>query len=204
MIGGRQSALEIGLLLAESGAEVTIVHRHDTPDFAPSDWSWVAGDLESSERNPSWFADLRAERRSAIEERFWQEGRLRLEPWLGPRFEKIDCTIHPNTTVKNVRSDANGIRVELEGGSNDSLVVDDIICATGYEVDIRRVPYLRDLVPELECEGAFPKLNSGFESTSIPGLFISGLAASKAFGPYMGFLVSSPFAARRILSRIAA
>ncbi len=51
IIGGRQSAFEWATLLAEEGADaIHVVHRHDTPDFAPADWSFVDGlmDLTSS------------------------------------------------------------------------------------------------------------------------------------------------------------
>src|SRR5262249_21723744 len=42
-IGGRQSAFEWAALVSDAGAAaVYICHRHDSPSFKMSDWSWVA------------------------------------------------------------------------------------------------------------------------------------------------------------------
>ena len=55
IVGGRQSAFEWAALMVEAGAaEVHISYRHDTPRFAPSDWSWVDAIVDHIGRSPGW------------------------------------------------------------------------------------------------------------------------------------------------------
>ena len=87
ILGGRQSAFEWAALLAEAGAErVDVVYRHDTPAFTESDWSFVDDLLAETRRTRGWFRGLPDAERTAIAQRFWQVGRLQLEPWLAPRI----------------------------------------------------------------------------------------------------------------------
>ncbi len=87
ILGGRQSAFEWAALLAEAGAaRVDVVHRHDTPEFTPSDWSFVDDLLAHTRQTRGWFRRLPESERAAIAQRFWQVGRLQLEPWLADRI----------------------------------------------------------------------------------------------------------------------
>ena len=89
IVGGRQSAFEWAALLAEEGAErVDVVHRHDTPEFTESDWSFVDDMLARTRETRGWFRSLPDAEREAIAQRFWQVGRLQLEPWLAPRIAR--------------------------------------------------------------------------------------------------------------------
>jgi FAD-dependent urate hydroxylase len=81
IVGGRQSAFEWAALLHEHGAAVVHVsHRHATPEFRPSDWSWVGPLVEAMVDDPGWFRHLSAQEKQALNQRFWAEGRLKLEP----------------------------------------------------------------------------------------------------------------------------
>ena len=43
ILGGRQSAFEWAALLNDEGAaEVHLSHRHESPKFTASDWSWIS------------------------------------------------------------------------------------------------------------------------------------------------------------------
>lgn len=206
IVGGRQSAFETAALLAEGGAKsVSVIHRHATPAFEESDWSWVAGDLVNAKSHPGWFASLPPESRRSIERRFWAEGRLKLEPWLGDRLRGTDVSVVPNTSVEDLRETADGsLCTTLQGEAMGRLHVDDVILATGFKVDVSRIDYLRELVPFIECEDGFPSLTSTFECRGVPGLYLTGLVAARQFGPYMGFLASCPFAARTAVDAVAA
>lgn len=206
IVGGRQSAFETAVLLSEGGAKsVTVVHRHATPAFEESDWSWVAGDLANAESHPGWFASLPPESRRSIERRFWAEGRLKLEPWLGERLRRTDVSVIQNTAVESLRGSGEGsLRVTLSGETRRQIEVDDVILATGFQVDVSRIGYLRELVPFIGGEDGFPALTSTFECGGVPGLYLTGLVAARQFGPYMGFLASCPFAARTAVDAIAA
>ena len=194
IVGGRQSAFEWAALLADEGADgVHVVYRHDSPDFAPADWSFVDSLMDLTATIPGWFRNLPGSEREAIARRFWAEGRLKLEPWLTARLDKPFVHRWPRAFVRNCRELADGeIEVELSNGSR--LIVDHVILATGYKPDMTKVPYLSGLVDDLELADGFPVLDEHFQS-SVPGLFITGFPATRDFGPFFGFVRGCPVAA---------
>ena len=64
----------------------------------------VECDIEASD--PGWYRRLSNSEREALNGRFWEEGRLKLEPWLGPRVHRDEITIRPRTSI--VGSQSNG------------------------------------------------------------------------------------------------
>jgi len=203
IIGGRQSAYELGTLLErDAAADITIVHRHPAPAFVESDWSWVAGDLQNAERTPGWFSNLPAAARDAIQKRFWSEGRLKLEPWLGERLAHARLTVKANTAPDTFILRDGTVDVSL-GNGESVRAVDRIILATGFAVDVARVPYMTpSLLASLGCADGYPVLGDDLQSVSVPNLYFAGLVAARAFGPYMGFLAACPFAAQTIVNAI--
>jgi thioredoxin reductase len=203
IVGGRQSAFEWAALMAEAGvAEVHLAYRHDTPQFEPSDWTWVDPLMQLTLEIRGWFRKLPPAERELIEKRFWAEGRLKLEPWLAPRISKPQVKIWSKRSVEgcNVASQGSLI-VRLTGGAK--LEVDHILLATGYQVNIQQVPYLSKttVLPYLKAHAGFPVLDEDFQ-TSLPGLFLTGLAATKDFGPFYGFVRGCPSAAKIIGDRL--
>jgi FAD-dependent urate hydroxylase len=194
IVGGRQSAFEWAALLADGDTEaIHVVHRHDAPDFAPSDWSFVDGLMDLTATVPGWFRNLPAEERDAVARRFWAEGRLKLEPWLTPRLDNSHIHRWPRAFVRGCRElSGGGIEVELSNGTQ--LVVDHIILATGYKPEMTKVPYLAGVLDEMELADGFPVLDEHFQS-SLPGLFVTGFPATKDFGPFFGFVRGCPVAA---------
>jgi thioredoxin reductase len=182
ILGGRQSAFEWAALLAEAGAErVDVVYRHDTPEFTESDWSFVDELLAETRRTRGWFRGLPEADRAAIAQRFWQVGRLQLEPWLAPRITAAH--LHPRTEIAEL--DGNGaITARLTDGT--SLEADHLLLATGYKPAMTRVPYL----PPLELADGFPVLDPDFQ-TSVPGLSIAGFPSTRDFGPCFGFVAGA-------------
>jgi hypothetical protein len=76
--------------------------------------------------------------------------------------------------------------------------VDHVVAATGYRVSLERLTFLPSaLRASLATRAGSPHLNASFES-SVPGLYLAGLAAAATFGPLMRFVAGSQFAARRI------
>jgi thioredoxin reductase len=201
IVGGRQSAFETAALLAESGAErVDIVHRHDAPQFTAADWSFVEPLMKATLRWTGWFRRLPTPQREAIERRFWAEGRLKLEPWLTARLARPQVRRWAHAAVTSSTELTGGaIAARLSGG--ETLHVDRIILATGYRADLARVPYLAGVLDQVQIADGFPILDEHFQ-TSVPGLFITGFAATRDFGPFFGFVRGSTTAAEIIARRL--
>lgn len=205
ILGGRQSAFEWAALIHEAGATaVHVVHRHASPAFAEADWTWVQPLVEDMATNSGWFRSLGAEDQQEVSLRLWGEGRLKVEPWLEPRVNCDGITVWPNATVASCdESPAGDLAVALDDGP--TLTIDDVIFATGYRVEMHRVPLLArgNLLAGLATRGGFPLLTDEFES-SVPGLFITSMAAGQDFGPFFGFTVSARTSAKIIGAALAA
>ena len=203
IIGGRQSAFEWAALLLEAGAAaVHLVHRHPTPAFAVADWSWVNPLVDGMVKNPKWFRSLAEEEKQGIVQRMWGEGRLKVEPWLEPRLRDERVKLWPQTEVINfLQESSGGLLAILSNG--ERVGCDQVVLATGYKVDIGKLPYLAagDLVGRLTERNGFPVLDDHFE-TSVPGLFVTSLPATQDFGPFFAFTISVRASAKLICERI--
>jgi thioredoxin reductase len=204
IVGGRQSAYEWAALLHEHGAAaVHVVHRHDVPRFAPSDWSWVGAMIRRTAEDPGWFRRLPPEQQEDIRRRFWTEGRAKLEPWLWPRIDRENVHRWPGATVADCVESGDGtLRVRLDNGV--SLEADHVILATGYHMEIGNLPFLsrERILAHLRVVDGYPVLDEHFQS-SIPGLYFTGLPATRDFGPFFGFVAGCPVTAKLVVDRIA-
>ena len=201
IIGGRQSAFEWAALLLEAGAAtVHLSHRHASPAFAVADWSWVNPMVDNIIDDPNWFRDLSQTEKDDVNHRLWAEGRLKIEPWLQARLNGERVKLWPHTELES--GDEN-LEVTLTNGARFN--VDQIVLATGYKVNIARLPYLAagNLLARLETRNGFPVLDDHFE-TSVPGLFITSMPATQDFGPFFGFTISVRTSARLICDRLLA
>ena len=205
IIGGRQSAFEWAALLLESGASaVHLSHRHASPAFAVADWSWVKQLVDSMVEQPSWFRRLSQKEKDDISYRMWSEGRLKIEPWLESRLSDERLKVWPKTEIVSCLMNNEGeLEVTLTNG--ELLKVDKLILATGYRVDISRLPLLAggNLLDQLETRNGFPVLDDHFE-TSVPGLFITSMPAMQDFGPFFGFTNSVRTSAKLICRKLTA
>ena len=190
IVGGRMSAFEWTALIREAGAKaVHVSYRHDTPVFETSDWSWVNGIVDNMSKDPGWYRRLSTEEKKNLNHRFWVEGRKKLEPWLAPRIDHTNVHLHPKTNVMGTEVKEGGIDVELDNG--DKFAVDHVVFATGYRMDVQRIPFLSDdLLRSLQVEQHYPVLDVNFQ-TNIPGLYMTSLAAARDFGSFMAFTVSA-------------
>jgi thioredoxin reductase len=96
------------------------------------------------------------------------------------------------------------LKIVEKDGSNSELIADHVISATGYQVSISRMGFLdqglRRLVHQVEDT---PVLSSHFE-TSVPGLYMVGLASANSFGPLTRFAYGAKFTAKRISKHVVA
>jgi cation diffusion facilitator CzcD-associated flavoprotein CzcO len=205
ILGGRQSAFEWAALLHEAGAAaIHLSHRHPSPAFAAADWSWVAPIVDSIADDPGWFRNLPEPERAAVVQRLWAEGRLKVEPWLAGRTQHPGIFVWPRTQLVACDTQPNGdIVAQLDSG--ERLVVDHIILATGYKVNIGQVPFLArgNIAAALATRNGFPVLDEHFQ-TNLPGLFITSMAANQDFGPFFAFTISTRTSAKLIGHAIAA
>jgi cation diffusion facilitator CzcD-associated flavoprotein CzcO len=193
IVGGRQSAYEWAALIGEQGAErIDIVHRHDVPLFERVSWKFVDDYITSMLAKPGWWRALSPSEQERITRRFWEVGRLTLEWWLIPRLATNQFHRWPGTSVIDISEGGGGVRVDLSNG--ERLAVDRIVFATGYKANLPGVPYLGGLVDKIDLVDGFPVLDEAFQS-NITGLYITGFAATRDFGPFLGFTKACPAAA---------
>jgi len=202
VVGGRQSAYEWAALLCGHGAaRVDVVHRHPTPRFAKVSWAFVDPYLEQTLAHRGWWRGLPAAEQQAITTRFWEVGRLTLEPWLVPRLAPDVVVSHPECEVTEVSAGADDVTLGLSDGQ--TRTADLVLFASGYRADLHRVPYLRPVLDRVSVTAGFPDLSEGFE-TSLPGLFMTGFVSTRDFGPFFGFTKGCPVAARIAVTEMVA
>ena len=190
IVGGRQSAYEWAALTAEHGAErVDVVHRHDTPRFAFVDWGFVDPLVANTLASRGWWRNLADAERESIGRRFWEAGRLTLEPWLVPRLDRRNVRRWPQAEVVEATEGAGELHLRLSNA--ERLAVDRVVFATGYRADVSRVPCLEPLLDRLRIRDGSPELDESFQTT-VPGLYMTGFVATRDFGPFFGFVRATP------------
>ncbi len=193
VVGGRQSAYEWAALLCDHGAaRVDVVHRHPTPAFERVSWAFLDDYVDQSLRQRGWWRGLSATEQQAIALQFWQVGRLTLEHWLAPRLRPDVVTSHPQCEVEAVAPGE--VTTDLTLSDGTVLTADRVVFASGYRADLARVPYLAGVLDRVSVTDGFPDLSPGFETT-LPGLHVTGFAATRDFGPFYGFTKGCPSSA---------
>jgi thioredoxin reductase len=91
-----------------------------------------------------------------------------------------------------------------KNGNTKTLIVDHIISATGYRTSVSRIPFLDEsLRRQIDTAEDTPILTQNFE-TSVPGLYMVGVAASHAFGPLMRFAYGAKYTSKRLSKHVVA
>jgi hypothetical protein len=95
------------------------------------------------------------------------------------------------------------LNLSREDGGVEQVEADHVIAATGYRVDLRRLPFLNeDLASRIRAVEQMPVLSGNFES-SVPGLYFVGISSALTFGPMMRFAYGSAYTARRLVRHLA-
>ena len=218
IIGAGQSALESAALLHEAGARVRLLARTNRLEwnarsrprpltqriFAPDAGvasGWKSYAVSERPRVFRWYFPA-AKRHRFVRGSYGPSGAW----WLRDRVDgHIEAWL--DTELESATAADGGVRLRVRrAGTNHEAHTNHVIAATGFEVDIDRLDYLE---PALRAgiareSGGIPALNSNFE-TSVPGLFIIGVASSPVFGPIMRFMYGAkhvaPALARQLKSR---
>jgi thioredoxin reductase len=216
VLGGGSSAIDLAGLLRDEGAEVVLVARRQLNFHSRA---------LTNER--TWWERLRHPHSGlgpGLRTRFYADApglfrhlprRVRLEivrRSLGPAggwFSKekvvgrVPLMLGTRVEAAEVRHDKACLQLSGADGTRQEITADHIIAATGYKVDMTRLPFLSaELCSSLKCPGGAPELSSTFES-SAPGLHLVGIAAANSFGPVMRFAFGAGFAARTVSSTLA-
>jgi len=215
VIGAGQSALETAALLHEAGAQVRLLARRSQvqwnlrsmprpllarilePDAGvASGWKSLA--ISELPRVFRWYfpAD---KRHRFVASSYGPSGAW----WLRNRVDGL-VDILLQAQVQAARS-VNG-RVQLTVRSPagvDEILTDHVIAATGFKIDLDRLDYLEPQLRQRVAREAagIPALSSCFE-TSVPRLFMVGIASAPMFGPIMRFMYGAKHAAPLLTRRL--
>jgi FAD-dependent urate hydroxylase len=218
IIGAGQSALESAAILHENGARVRLLVRR-----AQLLWNGrsmprplLARILEPDAGVASgWKSFAISELPRVFRWRFSPERRHRFVTgsygpsgswWLRERItSRVDVQLNTHVLSATAESPATrGVVLRVAGSNGESeMRTDHLIAATGFKVDIEQLDYLdRSLVGSIvrEAQG-IPSLSSSFE-TSVPGLFVVGLASAPVFGPIMRFMYGAKHVAPILAARL--
>jgi cation diffusion facilitator CzcD-associated flavoprotein CzcO len=215
IIGAGQSALETAALLHEAGAHVRIVVRRGRLEWNPpsrprpfwqrilepdagiaSGWGSVA--VSELPRTFRWrFAA--AKRHRFVAAAYGPSGSW----WLRDRVDgKVEICL--SSQVEEAKVEAGKVRLAIRSPDGvGHLVTDHVVAATGYKVDVDRLEYLDPGLRSgiLREVGGIPALSSRYE-TSVPGLFIVGIASAPVFGPIMRFMYGAKHVGPVLSSRL--
>jgi lysine/ornithine N-monooxygenase len=214
VVGGGASATELATLLHEEGSKVRVIARR--PSIELHSRMELPRTLAQSIRRPispvgpGWkhlfFTDL-----PLIFHNLPKPAQNRLvKGFLGPaggwflrgRFERVPLLA--GCQLKGAESSGDRAILWLRSGNGDEhrIETEHVIAATGYRVDIRRLPFLgAGIASQLKLSNNVPKLSSHFES-SVPGLFFVGPAAVDSFGPLLRFACGAKFTANRLSNHL--
>jgi thioredoxin reductase len=214
VLGGGSSAIDIAALLHESGADVHLVARRPAiafhePTVEPRPLLQQLV-VPRSGLGLGWRSRLCTDAPLLFH---MMPGRLRrriVRRHLGPApgwFMKDRVVgkfpMHLGAHIASVNQVGSHVQLELwQQGASAHLEVDHVIAATGYRVDLSLIPFLDGkLLRQIRCVDGAPLLSRHFE-TSVPGLFMIGLASANSFGPLARFAYGARFAARRLAARL--
>jgi hypothetical protein len=211
VVGGGQSAVETAAIAHERGARVQLVTRRSI--------RWLREEgarprtLLQRLLNPiggigSGWHSVGMERLPYAFQRLPRALKDRLLPlygpaaasWLEPRIVG-KVPVREGQPIRDLREDGGEAVATLADGT--ILRADHVILATGYRVDLTRLPLLDpDLRARIRTFRQTPVLSSWFES-SMPGLYFVGIAAFPSCGPLFRFVAGTGAAARRVAQAVA-
>ena len=95
------------------------------------------------------------------------------------------------------------VRYRDPSGANREIETDHVIAATGYRPVLRALSFLDEtLAAKIKSADETPELDRNFAS-SVPGLYMIGLASANNFGPVCRFACGAEFTTRRLARHLA-
>ena len=112
---------------------------------------------------------------------------------------------HLRCQLEQVNESGTQLRVLYRdaSGASRGIETDHVIAATGYRPVLRALSFLDEaLAAKIECADETPKLDRNF-SSSVPGLYMIGLASANNFGPVCRFACGAEFTTKRLARHLA-
>lgn len=216
VLGAGASATDMAVLLQDAGAHVSLVTRRPALAFG-TPWGGSARPYLQQLRaplspvGPGWRSRLCTEV-PWLYRYLPDDVRLRIvRNTLGPEggwFMKKrmgSIPVLPGYRLQDAALSGGRVHLQLADldGREKRIAADHVIAATGFEADVRRIPFLsRMIVKALHLIGNTPRLTARFES-SVKGLYFVGPIAATSFGPVMRFAAGADFTSRRIVKHLA-
>ncbi len=216
VLGSGASAIDIAVLLHEANASVQHIVRKNRIHFG-APWLdkprtlWRRIREPISGIGPGWrsrlYADLPWLYRYLPDKFRLRTARTHLGPSGGWVMKDRAASVPALLGYHLAGAAASGNRVTLylvhSDGSRRDVSADHVISATGYDVNIQRLPFLQgDIINDVQHLDGNPRLSAHFES-SIPGLYFIGPVAAASFGPLMRFVAGTEFTSDRLARHLA-
>ena len=217
VIGGGSSALDLAGLLRDCDADVSLVARtkelifHSTPTGKPRSL-WQRIRHPKSGLGPGlrsrFFADAPGMFHYLPARLRWEIVQRTLGPSGGWFIKDKVIGRVPTLLGQSI------LRAEVQGGNavlrlrgadagERTIAADHVFAATGYKVDLGRMPFLSPGIrADIKLLRSSPALSATFES-SVPNLYFVGLAAANSFGPVMRFAFGAGYAAQTLTRTLA-
>ena len=110
----------------------------------------------------------------------------------------VKVVLQAHVAGSSVRNGRASVVFRINGRSEQTIEADHVISATGFKVDMRRLRFIGPtIMDKLACADSTPVVSPHFE-TSVPGLFMVGIAAANNFGPLLRFAYGAGYASRRL------
>jgi len=118
--------------------------------------------------------------------------------WVQPRLANVRlCQSRNVCAARSV-----GDRVSLKLDDSSERIVDHVVLATGFRIDLSRLPFLApDLLERISRVNGYPRLNGVLES-SVPGLHFIGAPAAWSFGSLTRFVAGTDYCASTLLAAL--
>lgn len=213
VLGGGASAVNLAYELDLVGAQATLLARKDHIEFHERRRGrrgslFYRLKMASSPIGPGWktwiCANLPRAFYSLPEHLRMRALRSHLKPAAGwfmrDRVEtKVPFVL--GRSIARVQTQDDGLALHLSDGAR--LDADHVICATGYDVTVKRLPFLS---PSLANAVTGPSGNSFVKrdfQTRAAGLYAIGPMAMDNFGPLLRFMAGCEYVSPRLARKLA-
>ncbi|MGB8277883.1 MAG: SidA/IucD/PvdA family monooxygenase [Methylovirgula sp.] len=211
VVGSGSSATDLSALLHEKGISVSLIARDNNLNFASTPRQRTAVErvvAPTSGIGNGWTMSVCADAPWVVHQ-LPEKLRVRLanSKALGPLggafmkdriIGKVPLWLGRTLDKADLRNGKIQLHLTTADGAKDILRVDHVIFATGYKIDIGRLPFLHpDLVARMQQTGTAPLLSSHYES-SIPGLHFIGPSSASSFGPVCRFVFGTRHPSRHL------